>query len=88
VRPGPIGVAAPCLVVFPNWVWPMRDYVCLPSFVVSVPNHLPTARLGVCLVAWAAPHAAQVHSFHTQDNRGGVVTFQQINMAKKFNSSN
>jgi hypothetical protein len=58
VRQGPTGAAAPCLVVFPDRAWSMWDYVCLPSFVVSVPNHLSTARLGVCLVAWTAPHAA------------------------------
>jgi hypothetical protein len=66
----------------------MREYVCLSGFAVSVPNRLPTAQLEVCLVAWTAPHVAQVDSFHTQDNRGGVATFQQIDMAKKFNSSN
>jgi hypothetical protein len=82
VRLGRTGATTPCLGIIPNWAKSMQDYVCLPGLAVSVPNHLPTVRMGRCFVAWTARHAAEEHSFHTQGNRAVVVTFEHITMAK------
>ena len=63
VRPGPTSATTPCLGIILNWARSMRDCVCLPGPAVSVPNHLPTVKLGWCLVAWTARYAADGTQF-------------------------